>query len=730
MMGPSPPTLREPPSVTEESTPLDPRSDPSRSEDDRRGDSPGGAEGPTAADAAADAAPAPAAHPLPPDGESAPGSASPDDTAPAATTPPAGEETRPTGAGQETGADAAGDYPREALPSPETAAAAAGDAAQAPPVAETGEGAASVESPPGAAAPAADAPDTPGPEGAAPADGSPATPTAVEGPGAPESAGAAADDSTTTVGPVAEPGVASTDAQIGAEPPAATEGTVTAEPVEAPAPPVELVVGAVVRGTIREMGDDEAVIALPGERTGRARKTDLANEYGKIVANPGDAFDLVVVQAGEEPWLKRRVGRRRIAVARLAEKYEAKTPVDARVTAAIKGGFEVRVEGVRAFCPASQAGLARDESPEALVGKTLPFLVTKFDPKGRSIVVSRRKLLDRDRRKLAGETKTKITKGARLTGRVVGLQPYGAFVDLGGLQGLLHVSELSHQRIGHPEEALAIGQEVDVVVLKHDTGMKKISLSRKALLDDPWSSLDETLQPGLVVSGRVVRTVPFGAFVEIRPGIEGLLPTREAEPAATAGEAAADATPGVGDETVAQVVELDRRRRRLTLGEAPADATPGQVIEPPKIEAGARIEGTVERIAPFGVFVRLAPGRTGLLHASETGTAPGTDLERSFPAGSRLTVEILETADDGRRIRLTCRTAEQRKADARRREAREGPPRGEGGPPRRGRRGRAGDRPSEKIHNPAAAPSSGFASLGDFYQRQLERDKPVDDEDE
>lgn len=534
----------------------------------------------------------------------------------------------------------------------------------------------------------------------------------------------------------------------------------SAEPPAAPLP--------TLRGVITTLDEDEdAVVLLDDGRVARIRKVELADAQGKVVANVGDKVEGIVdpdhpVVEGEPVRLKRRSSPRALAIAALADAFLARTPLECRVMSAIKGGYEVRVNGLRAFCPASQISLRRDDLVGDPVGQTLTFVLSKYDPAGRSLVVSRRKLLEKAQKKAAAETKTRLAEGTRLTGTIVAFQAYGAFVDLGGVQGLLHVSEMSHSRVQDPKALLKIGQEVDVVVLKHDPAFKKISLSMKALVADPWQAEGHSLAVGQVHRGRL-RLVPgVGTFVEVRPGIEGLLSPTDSQALREPGPPP--------DAVMVQIIDLDPKRHRISLVRAPEGSQVGDIIEPPKVEKGATIVGTVERIAPFGVFVRLAAGKTGLLHGSESKMPSGTDLAAEFPVGSRLSVEILDISEDGQRIRLTRWTASERAAamaDRARQSAeraevsergaqgeRRGPSPDRGrpterrGPSERGggggsseRRGPSSDRGprrestpfesergarrggsrqgGERHENPAASKGRGFASFGDILKAKL-----------
>jgi small subunit ribosomal protein S1 len=319
------------------------------------------------------------------------------------------------------------------------------------------------------------------------------------------------------------------------------------------------------------------------------------------------------------------------------------------VAAVIRGGYEVTVGGLRAFCPFSQMDLRRVDAEQDLVGRVLAFRITKFAEGGRNIVLSRRALLEEQAAAAAAETRQRILPEAVLTGTVVSLADFGAFVDLGGVQGLVPMSELSHARVERASDRLRVGETVTVKVLKIDDARGKVTLSLKALESDPWATVPGQLRERQVVHGRARRATEFGVFVELLPGVDGLLHTSEIprHRQAAMREAVAAAA-----EIVVMVVGVDPARRRIALALAPEGAAVGQALAS-TVAVGAVLTGTVERHEPFGVFVRLGPGQTGLVPSAELGTARGADHRRLFPAGSEMKVLVLAIEDGGRRIRLS-----------------------------------------------------------------------------
>jgi small subunit ribosomal protein S1 len=249
----------------------------------------------------------------------------------------------------------------------------------------------------------------------------------------------------------------------------------------------------------------------------------------------------------------------------------------------------------------------------------------------------------------AEETRKTIMVGAVLAGTVSGLADFGAFVDLGGVQGLVPVSEISHSRVGRPQDRLAIGDSVTVKVLRIDDEKGKISLSLKALDGDPWAAVQVQLRERRVVRGRVVRVTDFGAFVELLPGVDGLVHMSEI-PRSRQGAMREAATRR--DEISVMIVTIDKEKHRIALALAPDDAAAGADIES-TVAVGAVLVGTVERVEQFGVFVRVGPGQTGLIPNAEMGTDRGADHRKAFPPGMEVKVAVLSIEEGGRRIRLS-----------------------------------------------------------------------------
>jgi small subunit ribosomal protein S1 len=407
--------------------------------------------------------------------------------------------------------------------------------------------------------------------------------------------------------------------------------------------------GQVVKGRVIHVTAEHVFVDVGGKGEAWIDRAELVDADGRLRVAVGDEVEATVVATGDEVRLSHRLRQGAQAREALGVAAETGVPVEGRVAAVIKGGYEVTVGGLRAFCPFSQMELRRAEPEQEYVGRVLEFRVTKYAEGGRNIVLSRRALLEEQAAEAARETRKKLVPDAVLPGTVVSLTDFGAFVDLGGLQGLVPMSELSHGRVERASDRLRVGEQVTVKVLRLDEAMGRITLSLKALEGDPWAAVPGRLRERQVVRGRAVRATEFGVFVELLPGVDGLVHTSEIprHRQAAMREAAA-----AGAEISVMVVSVDAARRRIGLALAPEGATVGEDLQS-AVAVGAVLAGTVERVEPYGVFVRLGPGQAGLVPSAELGTARGADHRRAFPIGSEMKVLVLAIEEGGRRIRLS-----------------------------------------------------------------------------
>ena len=340
-------------------------------------------------------------------------------------------------------------------------------------------------------------------------------------------------------------------------------------------------VGDLVKGTIVTLGKDAVFVDLGGKAEGQLDRAQVTDPDGKLLVKVGDVIEArVAADAGGVLSLRTKLGRGPEARAELAQAQELGIPVEGLVTEVVKGGLSVDVAGVRGFCPASQIDTRFVDDLSVYVGQRLTFQITRYEP--RNLVLSRRALLEAENERRAAETRKTLVPGLVVRGKVVGFKPFGAFVDIGGIEGMLHVSELGYSRVEKPEDVLALGQEIDAVVLKVEPGQGKererISLSLKALGNDPWSDAVAKLTDGQRVKGTITRLQPFGAFVELSPGVEGLVHISELGAGRRINHP--KEVVSIGQPVEATILAIDRERRRLSLSLADSkDASPAEVAE-------------------------------------------------------------------------------------------------------------------------------------------------------
>jgi small subunit ribosomal protein S1 len=339
-------------------------------------------------------------------------------------------------------------------------------------------------------------------------------------------------------------------------------------------------VGEKVTGTIVSVGSEQVFVDLGGKAEASMDIDNLRGEDGSVSAQPGDQLSAVVASIDAETGavvLGSRHGKHLHGSEELEAAYQQGLPVEGHIASTTKGGLEVQIAGHRAFCPASQVDLRFIEDLSTLVGERCAFRITKFEGGRRlNMVVSRRALLEEEQSARAVATREQLQEGAVMNGTVTGLKEFGAFIDLGGVEGMVHISELALGRVAHPEEVLHVGQQVEVAVLRiEQTGNpkrpEKIALSIRALAKNPWSDAADRYRPGTRVNGKVTRTQPFGAFVELEPGLEGMVHISELGAGRRVNHP--DEVLNSGQQVTATVLTVEPERRRIGLS-LDADSAP------------------------------------------------------------------------------------------------------------------------------------------------------------
>jgi small subunit ribosomal protein S1 len=440
-----------------------------------------------------------------------------------------------------------------------------------------------------------------------------------------------------------------------------------------------LQLGERCRAEVVQIGRDAVFVELldvpnGGKRPQAYLRTEeLLGPDGQPTVKLGEVIEAVLVEhdaSSGELRLGRSMGKP-AGLSEIATAFEARVAVEGKVTGVNKGGLEVEVAGVRAFCPISQADRGFVADPQSLIGRSLHFRITELRDGGKRVVLSRRAVLEQEAKEAAARTLSQIASGAVVRGSVTAVREFGAFVDLGGIEGLIPNAELSHERGAKASDVLAPGDVVEVQVreIKENVAGKrgepttKITLSLKALAADPWDAIDTVAPEGKVLRGSVTRLLEFGAFVRIAAGIEGLLHVSELGGKVHHPQDVLK----VGEQLNVVVRSLDRAARKIALVPAPEGLALGADGRGPQLAVGAIVSGKVDRVEPFGVFLQIdgTRGRAGrgLIPNAELGTQRGADTRKLFPVGAPLTAKVLETGEGKLRLSIRAIKDDEERAD-------------------------------------------------------------------
>jgi len=415
--------------------------------------------------------------------------------------------------------------------------------------------------------------------------------------------------------------------------------------------------GSVVKGKVVAIENDYAIIDVGLKTEGRVPLREFESAGEEI--NVGDEVEVYlerIENALGEAVLSREKARREEAWERLEKSYEANEPVTGQIFGRVKGGFTVDLGGAVAFLPGSQVDIRpiRDITP--LMNVEQPFRILKMDRRRGNIVVSRRAILEESREEQRAELVQNLHEGQVLEGIVKNITDYGAFVDLGGIDGLLHVTDMSWKRVSHPSDILSVGDTVQVQIIKINPETQRISLGMKQLQEDPWKTVAEKYQVGARVKGRVTNITDYGAFVELEDGVEGLVHVSEMS------WTKKNVHPGkilsTSQEIEVQVLDVDPQRRRISLGLKQTQENPWDTFEE-RYPAGTVVEGEIKNITEFGMFIGLEGDVDGMVHLSDLDwNRPGEEAIKDYKKGDVVKAVVLDVDRAKERISLGIKQLE------------------------------------------------------------------------
>ena len=423
---------------------------------------------------------------------------------------------------------------------------------------------------------------------------------------------------------------------------------------------IEMSPGSIVMGTVIDIEEDWIIVHAGLKSEGVIPKSQFLNEEGNCELNIGDQVKVameIVDDGFGETRLSREKARRAESWSALEDANETGEIVTGVINGKVKGGFTVEVADIRAFLPGSLIDLRPLRDTAHLEGKPLEFKVIKLDQKRNNVVVSRRAVLEQENSHERDALLASIEEGQNVKGIVKNLTDYGAFVDLGGVDGLLHITDMAWKRIRHPSEMVNVGDEVDVRVLKFDKEKNRVSLGMKQLGDDPWSDIISRYPEGAKVQATITNLTEYGCFAEIESGVEGLVHVSEMD--WTNKNVHPSKVVSVGDETEVMILEIDEERRRISLGIKQCRPNPWEAFGAVH-ERTERIKGSIKSITDFGIFIGLDGGIDGLVHLSDISwNEPGEEAVRRFSKGDEIETVILAVDAERERISLGIKQLER-----------------------------------------------------------------------
>jgi small subunit ribosomal protein S1 len=411
--------------------------------------------------------------------------------------------------------------------------------------------------------------------------------------------------------------------------------------------------GTILNGLIVEVGQDYVIVNVGLKSEAVIPADQFKNEKGEMEVTVGETVEVALdsVEDGSgETRLSREKAKRARTWTRLEEKFEKQEIVIGIITGRVKGGFTVELDNVRAFLPGSLVDVRPVRDPSYLENKPLEFKVIKLDQKRNNVVVSRRAVVEQEYSAERSALLDNLQEGAAVKGVVKNLTDYGAFVDLGGIDGLLHITDMAWKRVKHPSEVVKVGEEIDVRILKFDRERQRVSLGLKQLGADPWQNIARRYPANTRLFGKVTNIADYGCFVEIEEGVEGLVHVSEMD--WTNKNVNPAKVVHVGQEVEVMVLDIDEERRRISLGVKQCKTNPWKEFAE-NYNRGDKVSGQIKSITDFGIFIGLAGGIDGLVHLSDISwDMPGEEAVRSYQKGQQVDAMVLSIDPERERISL------------------------------------------------------------------------------
>jgi small subunit ribosomal protein S1 len=415
----------------------------------------------------------------------------------------------------------------------------------------------------------------------------------------------------------------------------------------------ELEEGGLVKGTVVRIGPEVVLVDVSFKSEGQISVEEFQDSEGNLTVSEGDEVDVFVVHKDDQEGtisLSHRRAKRMRVLDELEEYQRNEENVPGRIVKRIKGGYTVEIKGIEAFLPGSHVDLRPVPDMDALVGQEFDFRILKINRKRTNVIVSRRVILEEEREKKRQELMETLEEGQTVQGKVKNITDYGVFIDLGGLDGLLHITDMSWRRIKHPKEMVQMGDTLELKVLSFDRESQKVSLGLKQLVPNPWENIHEKYPEGQKVTGRVTNIMDYGAFVELEPGVEGLV--HISEMSWTRKLKHPSQMVKNGDEVDVVILGVDAEKKRISLGMKQVKPNPWDVVEE-KYPEGTVLEAPIKNITDFGLFIGIEEGIDGLIHVSDLSwTKKVHHPEELYQVGDTVRAKVLTVDRENEKFTL------------------------------------------------------------------------------